>query len=120
MAEAKKALSEIVDVLLPSVQEGGELKAALDKAHAEAAEEAPRKQKVMAYCMPIIQKILSGVLAQYKFPPGPMGVLQGFAALQKHSEDPAIMEAMATLKAAAMMGTMPNEAQVAEIKAKLQ
>ena len=119
-AEAKKALSEIVDVLLPAVQDGGDLKAALDKAHAEATEDAARKQKVMAYCMPIIQKILGDVLIKYKFPAGPMGILQGFAALKKFSEEsPAIATAMTTLSGAAMGGGMPTEAQVAEIKAGL-
>ena len=49
-----------------------------------------------------------------------MGILQGFAALKKFSEQsPAIATAMTTLSGAAMGGGMPTEAQVAEIKAGL-
>ena len=120
-AKAKKALAEVVDLLLPAVQPNGELKLALDKAHAEASEEAALKQKIMMYCMPAVQKIMGTVLTGYGFAPGPMGILQGFASLNQYAaEDEGIKEALAILQSAAMQAKIPDATEVAALKAKLQ
>ena len=121
VASAKVALMEIIDLIYPAVQPGGELRIALDAANEAAGDdEALKKQQIMRFCMPIIQKMLSAVLVKYKFPPGPMGVLSGFASLSKFSaEDEGIKNTMATLQKAAMGGVMPTPEDVEALKASL-
>ena len=73
-----------LEVLLPETQEGGKIKAIMDDPTIPPKEdEQKRKQFIMAKAMPVVQLKVGGVMTEYKFPPGPIGLLQAFASLSK-------------------------------------
>jgi len=113
VAEAKKAMIEVMETLL--TDENQELIAKALASVTPDMEEATKKQKLMQLGMPIIQNALGGVLVKYKFPPGPMGVMQGFMQFSAISMKPGgqpIAEALGMMKAGAMSGAIPKKEEI--------
>jgi len=111
LAEAKSATITLID----------ELKNNATKLIELAATKETQQQKIGAL-MPEIQRILGDKIVALGFPPGPMGLMQGFGALTaaKDFEGGAVIqEALDLLKGSMMSGQVPSEEELNAMKAKL-
>jgi len=112
LAEAKTATS----VLLTTLKDNS---AAL----LAAAAQGETQQQKIAKVMPLVQAALSTKMTEMGFPPGPMSLMIGLAALNKAKVFPGgevIGEALDMLQGAMMKGETPSEEALSAMLEKLK
>jgi len=112
-AEAKAAMVVMVDILSSN-------RAQLLK----LLEGQDTQQKKIAAIMPEMQKLLAPEMTKLGFPPGPMGLMMGFAAFKKASTElegcAVIQKAIDMLQGAMMNGAVKDEAEIQSLLTELK